>query len=130
MSEVLIVARKRTKAEALKRLGEAYDVTSGLPKGGKRGSQIHELAYLGAAGLIMLDPFNRLADSRRVLPFFSLYLGAIAAKAFLYARWYAVRGRRRGVEEEGAFACIDSSTTSWTSCTLPPVGRMVSPART
>ena len=68
MSEVLIVARKRTKAEALERLGEAYDVTSGLPKGGKRGSQIHELAYLGAAGLIMLDPFNRLADSRIVLP--------------------------------------------------------------
>lgn len=62
------MARKRTKKEAIERLQEAYDVSSGLPKGGKRGAQIHELAYMGAAGLIMLDPLNRLADDRIVLP--------------------------------------------------------------
>jgi len=62
------VARKRTKKEALSRLEEAYDVTSQLPKGGKRGSAIHELAYMGAMGLVMLDPLNRLADQRIVLP--------------------------------------------------------------
>lgn len=63
------MARKRTKREALKRLEEAYDVTSQLPKGGKRGSVIHEAAYLGAAGLVMLDPLNRLADQVTVVPY-------------------------------------------------------------
>ena len=62
------MARKRTKREALERLQEAYDVTSELPKGGRRGSLAHEFAYMGAAGLIMLDPLNRLADERIVLP--------------------------------------------------------------
>lgn len=62
------MARKRTKKEAIERLQEAYDVTSELPKGGRRGSLAHEFAYLGAAGLIMLDPLNRLADERIVLP--------------------------------------------------------------
>lgn len=63
------MARKRTKREALNRLEEAYDVTSQLPKGGKRGSAIHELAYLGATGLVMLDPLNRLADQVTVVPY-------------------------------------------------------------
>ena len=62
------MARKRTKKEALERLEAAYDTTSQLPKGGRRGSLAHEFAYLGAAGLIMLDPLNRLADERIVLP--------------------------------------------------------------
>ena len=62
------MARKRTKKEALERLQDAYDTTSELPKGGRRGSLAHEFAYLGAAGLIMLDPLNRLADDRIVLP--------------------------------------------------------------
>lgn len=62
------MARKRTKKEALERLQDAYDVTSELPKGGRRGSLAHEFAYLGATGLIMLDPLNRLADERIVLP--------------------------------------------------------------
>jgi len=62
------LARKRTKKEALERLQDTYDVTSELPKGGRRGSLAHEFAYLGAAGLIMLDPLNRLADERIVLP--------------------------------------------------------------
>ena len=62
------MARKRTKKEALERLQDAYDTTSQLPKGGRRGSLAHEFAYLGAAGLIMLDPLNRLADDRIVLP--------------------------------------------------------------
>lgn len=60
--------RKRTKKEALDRLQKAYDTTSELPKGGRRGSLAHEFAYMGAAGLIMLDPLNRLADERIVLP--------------------------------------------------------------
>lgn len=63
------MARKRTKREALKRLEEAYDVTSQLPKGGKRGSLVHEFAYMGAAGLVMLDPLNRLADQVTVVPY-------------------------------------------------------------
>lgn len=62
------MARKRTKKEALERLQDMYDTTSEMPKGGRRGSLAHEFAYLGAAGLIMLDPLNRLADERIVLP--------------------------------------------------------------
>lgn len=62
------MARKRTKKEAIDRLEEAYGITSRLPKGRGRLTPIHELAYAGAAGLIMLDPFNRLADERIVLP--------------------------------------------------------------
>ena len=63
------MAKKRTKAEALKRLAETANrtgkATKGLPK---RAKVIHDMAYLGAAGLIMLDPLNRLADERIVLP--------------------------------------------------------------
>lgn len=63
------MAKKRSKAEALKRLAESANrtgkATRGLPK---RGKMIHDAAYLGAAGLIMLDPLNRLADERIVLP--------------------------------------------------------------
>ncbi len=61
--------RKRTKAEALKRLAESSQKTGKARKGlPKRGKLIHDAAYLGAAGLIMLDPLNRLADERIVLP--------------------------------------------------------------
>jgi hypothetical protein len=60
------LARKRTKAEALERLAEAAQRTPPGLKGKAKG--IRDAAFLGAAGLIMLDPFNRLADERIVLP--------------------------------------------------------------
>jgi hypothetical protein len=60
------LARKRTKAEALERLGEAAQRTPPGLKG--RAKIVRDAAFLGAAGLIMLDPFNRLADERIVLP--------------------------------------------------------------
>jgi len=60
------VARKRTKEEALERLIEASQLT---PKGLKgKPKLVRDAAFLGAAGLIMLDPLNRLADERIVLP--------------------------------------------------------------
>lgn len=63
------MARKRTKGEALERLGESMKRTNRPSRGfGKRAKIVHDAAYLGAAGLIMLDPFNRLADERIVLP--------------------------------------------------------------
>lgn len=59
--------RKRTKAEALERLAEARGM---VPKGVKgRPKQIFDAATLGAAGLIMLDPLNRLADEVTVVPY-------------------------------------------------------------
>lgn len=59
--------RKRTKAEALERLAEARGM---VPKGVKgRPKQILDAATLGAAGLIMLDPLNRLADEVTVVPY-------------------------------------------------------------
>jgi len=61
------LARKRTKAEALERLSEARSVAGRTPLKGKP-KIIRDAAFLGAAGLIMLDPFNRLADERIVLP--------------------------------------------------------------
>lgn len=61
------MARKRTKVEALERLAEARGETGKIPLKG-RAKAIHDAAYLGAAGLIMLDPMNRLADQRIVLP--------------------------------------------------------------
>ena len=61
------MARKRTKAEALERLAESRSATGRVPLKGKP-KIIRDAAYLGAAGLIMLDPFNRLADERIVLP--------------------------------------------------------------
>lgn len=48
-----------TKQEALDRLFDAYDVTSEFPKGGARGTLIHEGAYMLAVGLILLDPLDR-----------------------------------------------------------------------
>ena len=61
------MARKRTKAEALERLAEARGMA---PKGLKgRPKTILDAATLGAAGLIMLDPLNRLADEVTVVPY-------------------------------------------------------------
>lgn len=60
------MARKRTKAEALERLGEAAQRTPPGLKG--RAKIVRDAAFLGAAGLIMLDPLNRLADDKIVLP--------------------------------------------------------------
>jgi len=59
------VGRKRTKAEALDRLMDVPDIP-GLK--GKPGL-INRAARIGAAGLIMLDPFNRLADEVTVVPY-------------------------------------------------------------
>lgn len=58
------MARKRTKEEALERLMDVPDVP-GLK--GKVG-HINRAARLGAMGLIMLDPFNRLADEFITIP--------------------------------------------------------------
>ena len=61
------MARKRTKAEALERLVEARGM---VPKGVKgRPKLVLDAATLGAAGLIMLDPLNRLADEVTVVPY-------------------------------------------------------------
>jgi len=57
------MARKRTKEEALERLLDVPDV----PVKGKLG-QVNRLARIGAAGLIMLDPLNRLADDFITIP--------------------------------------------------------------
>ena len=62
------MARKRTKGEALERLAEARSLTGRAPLKG-RAKAIHDAAYLGAAGLIMLDPLNRLADEVTVVPY-------------------------------------------------------------
>lgn len=56
--------RKRTKAEALERL---FDVPE-VPLKGKAGA-VQRLAKVGAAGLIMLDPLNRLADEVTIVPY-------------------------------------------------------------
>jgi len=56
--------RKRTKEEALERLFDVPDV----PLKGKAGA-INRAARIGAAGLIMLDPLNRLADEVTVVPY-------------------------------------------------------------
>lgn len=60
---VLVAKRKRTKEEALERLMSVPNV----PLKGKLG-QINKAARLGAAGLIMLDPFNFLADDVLTIP--------------------------------------------------------------
>ena len=64
------MARKRTKREALERLAEVGRVsgkaTKGLPK---RAKIVHDAAMIGAAGLIMLDPLNRLADQETIVPY-------------------------------------------------------------
>ena len=56
--------RKRTKEEALERLFDVPDV----PLKGKAGA-INKAARIGAAGLILLDPLNRLADEVTVVPY-------------------------------------------------------------
>ena len=56
--------RKRTKEEALERLFDVPDV----PLKGKAGA-INRAARIGAAGLILLDPLNRLADEVTVVPY-------------------------------------------------------------
>jgi len=61
------MARKRTKAEALERLTEVADKVGG-PIADKRLRFIRDGALLGAAGLIMLDPLNRLADDFITIP--------------------------------------------------------------
>jgi hypothetical protein len=61
------VARKRTKEEALERLLEAQELSSKVPIKGKA-KTVRDAAFLGAAGLIMLDPFNRLADEQIIVP--------------------------------------------------------------
>lgn len=58
------MGRKRTKEEALERLLDVPDVP-GLK--GKVGA-VNRFARLGAAGLIMLDPLNRLADDFITIP--------------------------------------------------------------
>ena len=58
------MARKRTKEEALERLLDVPDVP-GL-KG--KVAAVNRFARLGAAGLIMLDPLNRLADDFITIP--------------------------------------------------------------
>ena len=58
------MGRKRTKAEALERL---FDVPE-VPLKGKAGA-VQRLAKVGAAGLVMLDPLNRLADEVTVVPY-------------------------------------------------------------
>ena len=55
--------RKRTKEEALERLASVPN----LPLKGKAGA-INKFARVGAAGLIMLDPFNLLADDVITIP--------------------------------------------------------------
>lgn len=60
------MARKRTKAEALERLA---DVAERVPAGMKgKPKLVRDAAFLGAAGLIMLDPLNRLADDVITVP--------------------------------------------------------------
>lgn len=62
------MARKRTKGEALERLAEARSLSGRAPLKGKA-KMVHDAAYLGAAGLIMLDPLNRLADGPTIVPY-------------------------------------------------------------
>jgi hypothetical protein len=62
------LAKKRTKAEALERLAESRMQTGRVPLKG-RAKLIRDAAYLGAAGLVLLDPLNRLADQETVVPY-------------------------------------------------------------
>ncbi len=59
------MGRKRTKVEALERLHDSG--IGGIPLKGKP-KMIRDAALLGAAGLIMLDPFDRLADDFITIP--------------------------------------------------------------
>ena len=65
--------RKRTKREALERIENLPDLPDmprhkNIPPMYHIGREIYEGAKGVAAGLIMLDPLNRLADDRIVLP--------------------------------------------------------------
>ena len=64
------MARKKTKAEALEDLAELRGRT-GVARGRlpKRAKLVTDAAFLGAAGLIMLDPLNRLADEPTIVPY-------------------------------------------------------------
>lgn len=62
------MAKKRTKAEALERLAEARSTTGRVPLKG-RAKFVRDAAFLGAAGLVLLDPLNRLADQETVVPY-------------------------------------------------------------
>ena len=64
------MARKKTKAEALEDLAELRGRT-GLARGRlpKKAKLVTDAAFLGAAGLIMLDPLNRLADEPTIVPY-------------------------------------------------------------
>lgn len=63
------MAKKKTKAEALEDLVELRRNVSAPSQGmPRRAKMVRDAAFLGAAGLIMLDPLNRLADERIVLP--------------------------------------------------------------
>lgn len=62
------MARKRTKAEALEQLAEARSMTGKVPLKG-RAKFVRDAAFLGAAGLVLLDPLNRLADQETVVPY-------------------------------------------------------------
>jgi len=57
--------RKRTKLEALERLADSG--VGGIPLKGKA-KAIRDAAFFGAGALIMLDPFNRLADDFITIP--------------------------------------------------------------
>ena len=60
------MARKRTKQEALDRLDEMQDRIGDVGEG--KASLLAAAGFAGARGLVYLDPFNRLADERIVLP--------------------------------------------------------------
>jgi hypothetical protein len=62
------LAKKRTKAEALERLAEARMEAGRVPLKG-RAKFVRDAAFLGAAGLVLLDPLNRLADQETVVPY-------------------------------------------------------------
>jgi hypothetical protein len=62
------MAKKRTKAEALERLVEARSTAGRVPLKG-RAKIVRDAAFLGAAGLVMLDPLNRLADEPTIVPY-------------------------------------------------------------
>ena len=64
------MARKKTKAEALEDLAELRGRT-GMARGRlpKKAKLVTDAAFLGAAGLIALDPLNRLADQPTIVPY-------------------------------------------------------------
>jgi hypothetical protein len=62
------MGRKRTKAEAIKRLNELQDeIGDGVGEG--KAALITGAAFAGARALTYLDPFNRLADQVTIVPY-------------------------------------------------------------